>query len=192
MSPKGLPDDFPEFAKAFRGESDRAAAVLGSAYLDVQLEQLFKQRLAASFPEDLLGPRGALGSFGARIDVAFALAWISSTTRNDLNVIRKIRNDFAHAPNHALSFETPSVCALTANLKTPTNFAEMILAHFRSEFGQVGAIGDYFHSHSTISRWRFEVAFAFLRGQLIHEIAIGARAVEKIDRVRVKDLLKSG
>ena len=46
----------------------------------------------------LFRPEGPLGSFSARIDLAYALGLIGKKAARDLHLIRKIRNDFAHDP----------------------------------------------------------------------------------------------
>jgi hypothetical protein len=113
----GLPD-IVGFYDTFSKESDRAAGVLGAALLDLQLERLFRARLTTDTPPEVFAFRGPLGDFAARIDLAFALGWIDAEVRADLHIIRDIRNDFAHAADHELSFSDQSIAARTKNLKT--------------------------------------------------------------------------
>jgi len=87
-----------EFFKEIRGQSDRAAAVIGASVLDELLRAVLtdffvydKKRLSA-----LLGNSGPLGTFSSRIDVSFCLGLISKQELDDLHIIRGIRNDFAH------------------------------------------------------------------------------------------------
>lgn len=52
---------------------------------------------------------GPLSTFSARLDMAFALYLIGEKTRHDLDIIRDIRNDFAHdlevgSPDKGLAF----------------------------------------------------------------------------------------
>jgi hypothetical protein len=122
VSPRRPPPDLSDLApwlEAFRNESDRAAAVLGGALLDELLSRLFRARLTADANPDLLRERGALGSFAARIDIAYALGWLSPVERDDLHILRGIRNDFAHAVEHTLTFEDQSIADRTRNLKLP-------------------------------------------------------------------------
>lgn len=60
--------------------------------------------------------RGPLGDFAARIDLALGLNWIDEATFSDLHIIRKIRNDFAHHPDHDLTFANDSISGRLSNL----------------------------------------------------------------------------
>lgn len=93
--------DFEEhnrFVEEFHGESDRAAAVLGGAFMDNKLKQLIC-RLLIDDPKrvnplfDVMGP---FASFYARIEVSYALGLTTLEEYQDLHKIRKIRNHFAH------------------------------------------------------------------------------------------------
>ncbi len=108
--------DLNAFSGTFRAESDRACAVLGAALLDARLESLFRRRLRCH--EDQLLNNGPLGTFSSRIRVSRALAWISSDVESDMNVIRGIRNEFAHNFDHRLSFGDQSIADRCRNLKT--------------------------------------------------------------------------
>jgi hypothetical protein len=103
-------EDFDSFLAEFQRESDRAAAVLGAAYLDARLEALLRAKLVAvpKFVEELLTGQGGLASFSARISVCYAVGLISLNAAEDLHTIRRIRNDFAHK-SHGVSFDTPSI-----------------------------------------------------------------------------------
>ena len=81
-------------------ESDRAAALLAAGYLDHLLGELLAVNMvvAQSQVEELLykNGNGPLGTFSARIDLAYCLGLTSDDEYRDLNLVRKIRNDFAH------------------------------------------------------------------------------------------------
>src|SRR5262249_25604196 len=51
---------------------------------------------------------GPLGSFGARTKLVYALGLIGATARRDLDLVRRIRNEFAHLSD-AHRFSDPSV-----------------------------------------------------------------------------------
>lgn len=82
----------------FHDASDRVIAVVGAAYLDAVVEAL----LRAVFIDDeeevktLLSPDRPLGSNGSRYQVAYCLRLITKKQRDDLKMIAKIRNAFAH------------------------------------------------------------------------------------------------
>lgn len=105
-------DGFAEFLREFQRETDRAAAVLGAAYLDSRLEALLREKFVAvpDFVAGLLTGQGGLSSFSARIGFAYAVGLISLRAAKDLHLIRRIRNDVAHQPQ-GLSFETPHIAS---------------------------------------------------------------------------------
>ena len=96
-----LRDDWETFLHEFAHESDRASAVLGATYLDELLGKLI-----ASFLIDdkkaidaLLSPSqpyAPLSSFSAKIIMAYCLGLIDKIQYHDLNIIKRIRNLFAH------------------------------------------------------------------------------------------------
>lgn len=92
-----LDDSFFKFQ--LEQESDRACAVLGAAHLDFLLGKAIENNLpnVQDVADGLLrNPKAPLATFSARIDLAYALGIIDNDTRDDLNNIREIRNDFAH------------------------------------------------------------------------------------------------
>jgi DNA-binding MltR family transcriptional regulator len=106
--------------KEFQGETDRAAAVLSSAYLDHLLGQLIAASMAVEYDkvDKLLyqDGHGPLGTFSARIDTAYCLGLISKDERSDLHSIRNIRNDFAHKLT-GLTFDYQTIADRCLNLK---------------------------------------------------------------------------
>lgn len=127
-------------------ESDRACAVLGVATLDALLENLLRGSTLSDSPKELYEGSGALATFAAKIDVAYSFGLISAEERHDLHLLRKIRNDFAHAVNHVLAFETRAVADRVHALALPQILdGHPILAG----------------TNDTI-RWRLEVGVALL------------------------------
>jgi hypothetical protein len=47
--------------------------------------------------KELFEYRGTLGSFGAKIDIGYAFKLFGPKTKKDLNIIRSLRNQFAHS-----------------------------------------------------------------------------------------------
>jgi hypothetical protein len=101
---------FMLFRSALTKESDRGCALFAAAYIDKALSDLLCRSLVESnkIDDELLKGNAPLASFSSRIKMAFYLGKISSSCRRDLDLIRKIRNDFAH--NAAdISFETEAI-----------------------------------------------------------------------------------
>jgi hypothetical protein len=103
--------------KEFFGQSDRSAAVLIGAEIDIQLERILSHFLLPPLKKSspLLQHDGPLGSFSTRIEMIYRLGLIPEDWHHDLHVIRKIRNEFAHGRT-GLDFKQPPVCDLAANL----------------------------------------------------------------------------
>jgi DNA-binding MltR family transcriptional regulator len=107
-SPLGL-NAYHGVLTRFHAESDRAAAVLGAAYLDGFLEDALRSSFAQGKPTDeLFAGQGPLMSLGNKTKVAFALGLLSSESLvRDVDLIRKIRNHFAHHIWDAAFDESP-------------------------------------------------------------------------------------
>jgi DNA-binding MltR family transcriptional regulator len=117
---------FDEYAKLFAGESDRGAVVLAASYLDSLLEELLRAAMVEdSRFETVLGGFGPLSGFSARIEVAYAFGLLPADLRQDLDLIRRIRNDFAHQVTLA-SFTLPGVRDRCAELSSTRRTAEAI------------------------------------------------------------------
>jgi hypothetical protein len=92
---------------------DRAIALVAATALDEFLKAAILTRLiklTADEHEDLFGPNvsAPLSSFSARIKIGYALGLYDRQFREDLDLVRAIRNTFAHTLNH-IDFETPAV-----------------------------------------------------------------------------------
>jgi DNA-binding MltR family transcriptional regulator len=109
--------EFDSFLREFQQETDRAAAVLAVAYLDNRLAKLLRSKFVSQHKliDSLFDGQGGLSSFSAKISLAFAVGLISLPTAEDLHLIRKIRNDFAHKP-HSLSFQAPLIANYVSKL----------------------------------------------------------------------------
>ena len=94
------------FVRSLTNESERAAVVLGAAKLDALLELLLKRSLLAcpGGKDDLFDTERPLGTFSAKISAAYRLGLIDKDFEYALQVVRKIRNSFAHSiENETLS-----------------------------------------------------------------------------------------
>ncbi|MGU2417856.1 hypothetical protein [Burkholderia cenocepacia] len=90
--------DYVRIVKSLLRESERAAVILAAAQLDVELEGAIKQVLVPhpGGNDPLFDADRALGTFSAKILMAHRLGIISLEFEHALQIIRKIRNDFAH------------------------------------------------------------------------------------------------
>jgi len=88
-----------EFFASLSEESDRAVPILAFAFIDSEIEQLLRAAVNRSVHggvDQLFGALGPLGSASTRINMAHALHWLTDETVNDLHLLRRIRNRYAH------------------------------------------------------------------------------------------------
>lgn len=93
--------ELSNFFKSLTAESSRALAVVAFSYIDEKLATLMRQHLNAEISgglDSLFGGFGPLSTASARIKIAASLRWLSPLTYRHLEIIRKIRNEFAHRP----------------------------------------------------------------------------------------------
>src|SRR2546426_1319175 len=107
------PPDLHSLKKAvgrFTKQADRGTALVAAAWLDDALEARIRAAIRPDkgTADELFRPDGPLGSFSARIKLAYLLHLIEPTARNDLYRVRRIRNDFAHGRGD-LRFTTPRI-----------------------------------------------------------------------------------
>ncbi len=101
---------------SFHNESDRGAAVLVGGFVENYLAVYLRSLVVdAKVADELFQAVGPLSSFSQRIAVARAFGFISKGDYQDLTLIRKIRNHFAHHPLEA-SFGTTPVTQMASNL----------------------------------------------------------------------------
>jgi mannitol operon repressor len=126
--------DLEGFGEEFRAESDRATAILGAALLDEWLRQLLAGFLVddSTRVDKLLGIDRPLGSFSSRSLAAYCLGLVGKDECHDLEIIGRIRNDFAH-DLHGLSFSSESVRDRCDELLLPKRLH--LLPRFRTARG---------------------------------------------------------
>ncbi|HEV2146148.1 MAG TPA: hypothetical protein VGR37_01895 [Longimicrobiaceae bacterium] len=125
-------DDLKPFFEAFQAETDRACGVLAGALLDTLLERLLRLALPEAGNEVFQGA-APLASFSAKIDMAYYMRLLSEEDRRDLHLVRKIRNDFAHAVDHTLGFSAPNVANRVRELRLPKLLYESPTLHVSDE-----------------------------------------------------------
>jgi len=91
-------DELISFANDLKNETDRAAVILGAVKLDQSLYQILHKVLKPSTArsDELLDGDNPLSTFSARIILCHRLGFIDDELCRALNLIRKIRNSFAH------------------------------------------------------------------------------------------------
>lgn len=111
--------DFSAFLREFQSETDRGAALVGASLIDQKLADTLRAFFVAakSAGELLDGGNAPLGTFSARIKAAHALGLIDSFELAECDLIRKVRNEFAHSI-HGTTFTQLKITALCGRLRS--------------------------------------------------------------------------
>lgn len=102
--------EFIKFRSALSKETDRGCALFASSYLEKALSDLIYCSLAydKNIEKDLFTGTAPLATFSSRIKIAYYLGKISKIEKRDLELVRKIRNEFAHSAD-PIDFETHKI-----------------------------------------------------------------------------------
>ena len=112
------------FYEELQSESPRAAAIISGAFLDSLLRDLIASFMIENDKavDELLGSdknlETPLSSFGARIKTAYCLGLISKLEYHDLNLVKKVRNRFAHKL-HGYTFKNEEIQGFCCKLQSP-------------------------------------------------------------------------
>lgn len=104
-------DQIKAFTEELKIQTDRGVALIAAAVLDELLEMLLTARLleVGRDRHDALFGRGKpLDLFSAKIELGFQLGLYPNATRTQLEMIRAVRNEFAHSIE-PLTFSNPQV-----------------------------------------------------------------------------------
>jgi len=77
--------------------SERSAVIVGAAQLDTVLEQFLISVLQPGDDKKLFDANGPLGNTNSKIIIAYRLGIIDDDVERALQLVRRIRNDFAHS-----------------------------------------------------------------------------------------------
>ena len=108
-----LSEQFSALIGNIRKRTHAQYAVIGAAIIEEQLFEMLltKMRpLSRKMKERLFDGYGPLSTFSAKIDLSYALQILSKSNYDDLMVVRKIRNEFAHSIEF-VNFDSPEIRA---------------------------------------------------------------------------------
>ena len=111
-TPPDITIDFQQWSGFFdelQSESDRGATILAAVWIENLLELKFKKLFVKSNSKarlKLFDLNGPFDSFSSKILAAYRLGWIDSDIYHDINLVREIRNKFAHEL-HGINLESP-------------------------------------------------------------------------------------
>ncbi|MEY3499890.1 MAG: hypothetical protein RL308_1559, partial [Bacteroidota bacterium] len=106
-----------EFHQQFTYEvkDERAIVILGGTFLEMILEHVLRAFLPEDDKEVNNLFKQSLGNFSNKISTCYCLGLIDKVIKNDLTLIRQIRNKFAH--ELFISFENPEIQKWCSELK---------------------------------------------------------------------------
>jgi DNA-binding MltR family transcriptional regulator len=108
--------EFKRLETESRRSSARGAVMIVGAIIDDILADAIRSKLVnTDKDEELFGVERPLGTFGARLKLAYALGLVSKKMYHDMDNLRKIRNAFAHGLRH-LTFDTPEIATLVRGM----------------------------------------------------------------------------
>ena len=102
---------FKRYADILGEESDRGSIIVGAAIVEDLLEQVLVARLVPALEKDdelFSGASAPAGTFSAKIDLAYRVGCIGLVQRSTFHLIRKMRNDAAHAGDQR-DMDTPQL-----------------------------------------------------------------------------------
>jgi hypothetical protein len=115
------PDDFKHYQEEAGAEKGhRGAAILRATDVENALRKSIRRwlNLGPKMRDELFGSNGPGGTFTNKIIIAHALGIFGDKTRQNLDIIRTIRNAFAHAA-HPIRFDDPDIATLCEYLEVP-------------------------------------------------------------------------
>ncbi|WP_368576014.1 transcriptional regulator [Acinetobacter baumannii] len=114
-----LINDFQRFIRSLDRESDRGLPLISAAVIEEKLHDTLKAFLSdVSASKKILNDFNApLGTFSSKIDTCYALGLIDEFEYKEINLIRKIRNEFAHTVYDA-SFDIKKIHDLCITLES--------------------------------------------------------------------------
>jgi hypothetical protein len=119
-------NDLVNFIEGAPHSTDQAIALVAAAWVERCLERVILSRLVRlkkqQYRELFIGS-SPLASFAIKIKLAYAMRIIGPRVQGDLEIVKDIRNQFAHS-FHPISFRTKVISRECRKLKTPELFAQ--------------------------------------------------------------------
>jgi mannitol operon repressor len=111
--------DFSKFLRELQAETDRGLALVGAAVVDDKLRETLAAFVVEGAKVDRLfdGGNAPLGSFSARADACLSLGLIDDFEHQEISLLRKVRNEFAHGL-HGTSFNSEPIHGYCSGLKS--------------------------------------------------------------------------
>ncbi|MCP5368890.1 MAG: hypothetical protein H6907_21350 [Hyphomicrobiales bacterium] len=106
-------------------DNDRAVAIVGATIVEYSLGRAMLShmvKLSNTAKDRVFKGRGPLASLSAKIEVSYCFGLIGPKTREDLNRIKDIRNQFAHSERAGLDFNDDVISGYCQSMFLIDNF----------------------------------------------------------------------
>jgi len=112
-------EDLAKFVDELHRETDRGLPLVGAALIDDRLTETLRAFFCeAPSSKRLLDDGNApLGTFSSRTEACYSLGLIDDFEYAEIGLIRKVRNEFAHA-KHGMRFSNSRIQGLCSSLKS--------------------------------------------------------------------------
>ncbi len=112
-------EDLAKFVEELKRETDRGLPLVGAALIDEKLLETLQAFFIEGKSSNKLLTEGnaPLGTFSSRIEACYALGLIDEFEYQEIGLIRKVRNEFAHS-KHGLSFQTEKIKGYCTSFKS--------------------------------------------------------------------------
>ena len=126
--------EFAGFLPELNKESDRGRVLISCSYLDDLMRQILLAFLVERDNSKRLvdGFNAPLGTFSTRTSAAYALGLISEREFKEIDILRRIRNRFAH--DLRASFDVQDVKDLTHNLTMAAQNYDSVIVDARGRY----------------------------------------------------------
>lgn len=135
--------------------SDRSAVILQAASVEMSLETLIISKMRRDFPEDLRGRlfegNGPLSTFSSKILIGYALDLYGPVFRHDLDIIKELRNGFAHV-RLPMQLVDPAIAGMCTHLQIPDNKQLNWLPITYSEKYDIEVVRNHSHPRTRFTR----------------------------------------
>ena len=107
------PEEYQIAWQSVRKDEPRTSVILAATLVEEMLRALLVAHMAKGVdakdgPKDLFGPMKPLSSFSAKIRLGYAMKLYGDRTFHDLDLLREVRNVFAHG-KLSIDFSTPGI-----------------------------------------------------------------------------------
>lgn len=111
-------EDSEAMEREYYAEGDRACAILQATWTELIVERVLRGRLRWEGASQIFDANGPLATFSNKIIMAYGMGIFGKKTRHDLDLIRHLRNGFAHC-RLPIRFRNPEVKIVCDYLALP-------------------------------------------------------------------------